>query len=231
MRISQSWDDGVVDDIRLVALLRQYCATATFNLNPILYRSQRTFSWSNGNKAVWRLGRDELVDVYSGFEIANHSMSHPNLLNLSKKELAYEVLDSRLLLQDWFQQPIRGFCYPFDGYNPTVKEVVRAAGHVYARTIIECESILPPTDPYEFKVSCRFNDPAFWALYQRAKSSDGVFCFWGHSYELANEAMWVALEEKISSISSDPAADWTNIETLFDFRMKSPRVNNYYPVS
>ncbi len=160
MRISQSWDDGVVDDIRLLALLRQHYATVTFNLNPILYRSQRTLSWSNGNRSVWRLGRDELAEVYYSFEIANHSMSHQSLLNLAKKELASEVLDSRLLLQDWFQQPVRGFCYPFGDCNPTVKEAVRAAGHVYARTIIECDSIFPPTDPY-YKVSCMFNDPAF----------------------------------------------------------------------
>ncbi len=44
--------------------------------------------------------------------------------------------------------------------------------------------------------------------------------FWGHSYELASEAMWIALEEKISSISSDPVVDWINIETLFDSSQK-----------
>ena len=82
MKVLQSWDDGVVDDVRLTGLLRRYRARATFNLNPGLHRPGRSFSWRYGYKEVWRLGRDELVEVYAGFEIANHSLTHPNLPDL-----------------------------------------------------------------------------------------------------------------------------------------------------
>ena len=128
MKVVQSWDDGVVDDIRLADLLRRRQASATFNLNPGLHQAGRSLSWCYGDKEVWRLGRDELVEVYAGFEIANHSLSHPNLPDLSPADLEREVRDSRRILQAWFQQPVRGFCYPFGGLNPAVKEVVRAAG-------------------------------------------------------------------------------------------------------
>jgi hypothetical protein len=67
MRVVQSWDDGVVDDVRLTELLRRYQPTATFNLNPGLHQRQRSFSWRYGDKEVWRLGVDELVEVYAGF--------------------------------------------------------------------------------------------------------------------------------------------------------------------
>jgi peptidoglycan/xylan/chitin deacetylase (PgdA/CDA1 family) len=80
MKVVQSWDDGVVDDIRLADLLRRHQASATFNLNPGLHHAGRSFSWRYGDKEVWRLGRDELVEIYAGFEIANHSLNHPNLL-------------------------------------------------------------------------------------------------------------------------------------------------------
>jgi hypothetical protein len=136
------------------------------------------------------------------------------LPDLSPVELEREVRDSRRILQDWFQQPVRGFCYPFGGVNPAVKEAVRAAGHVCARTVNEVAPVFPPTDPFEFGVSCRFVDPAFWSRYEQAKTS-GVFCFWGHSYELTTEAMWADLEEKIARIAADPAVEWANIETLF----------------
>ena len=215
MRVAQSWDDGVVDDIRLIELLRRHHAKATFNLNPGLHHGQRTFSWRYGDKEVWRLGREELPDLYAGFEIANHSFSHPNLPGLSPADLAHEVQDSRTRLQDWFQQPIHGFCYPFGGFDPTVKAAVRQAGHRYARTVTEVETVFPPTDPLEFGVSCRFTDPLFWDHYEHAKASNGVFLFWGHSYELINEAMWADLEHKIAAIGADPGAEWVHLETLF----------------
>ncbi len=96
-----------------------------------------------------------------------------------------------------------------------VKEAVRAAGHVYARTVTEHEPIVPWADPFEFGVSCRFADPLFWTRYEHAKASDGVFCFWGHSYELIDEAMWADLADKIARIGADPAAEWASIEALF----------------
>lgn len=215
VRVAQSWDDGVVDDCRLTELLRRYEATATFNLNPGLHQPQRAFSWQYGEKAVWRLGRDELANVYAGFEIANHSLTHPNLPDLSPADLAWEIGESRRLLQEWFRQPVRGFCYPFGTFNPAVKEAVRAAGHTYARTVAEYDSVFPPSDPLEFGVSCRWNDPDFWARYEHARGTDGVFLFWGHSYELLDEAMWTELEQKIAVISADPAAQWVNLESLF----------------
>jgi peptidoglycan/xylan/chitin deacetylase (PgdA/CDA1 family) len=215
MKVLQSWDDGVVDDIRLTGLLRRYRARATFNLNPGLHRPGRSFSWRYGDKEVWRLGRDELVDVYTGFEIASHSLTHPNLPDLSPEALDWEIRESRRRLQDWFQQPVRGFCYPFGGFNPAVKDAIRAAGHGYARTVAEVEPLFPPADPLELGVSCRFNDAAFWTRYQRARAADGVFLFWGHSYELVDEAMWADLEDKIARISADPAVEWASIETLF----------------
>lgn len=220
MKIIQSWDDGVVDDIRLTELLRRHGAKAAFNLNPGLHQNQRAFGWRHGDKEVWRLGRDELVDVYAGFEIANHSLTHPNLPDLSPADLEREVRDSRYILQDWFQQPVRGFCYPFGGFNATVKAAVRAAGHVYARSVAEGDPVFPPPDPLEFGANCRFADPAFWTRYERAKAMKGVFFFWGHSYELVNEAMWVDLEDKIARIGADPVTEWASIEALFEVQVK-----------
>lgn len=215
MKIVQSWDDGVIDDVRLTELLRRYQATATFNLNPGLHQFNRSFSWRYGDKDVWRLGRDELADIYTGFEIANHSLTHPYLPDLAPMDLTREVRDSRLILQDWFQQPVRGFCYPFGGFNATVKEAIHNAGHLYARTVAETDPVFPPADPLEFGTNCRFSDPEFWIRYERVKAVNSVFFFWGHSYELTSEAMWIDLEDKIARISTDLVAEWVSLEALF----------------
>ena len=215
MKVVQSWDDGVVDDARLTDLLRRYRATATFNLNPGLHQPQRSFSWRYGDKEVGRWGQDELVAVYAGFEIANHSLTHAFLPDLSPVDLRREVHESRLILQEWFRQPVRGFCYPFGGFNAAVKEAIHVAGHCYARTVSELDPVFPPADPLEFGAHCRFADPDFWNRYQSVRAASGVFFFWGHSYELISEAMWADLEEKIARISADPDAEWVNLETLF----------------
>ncbi len=216
MKVVQSWDDGVVDDIRLVELLRRYEAKAAFNLNPGLYQSQRSFGWQYGDKDVWRLSRHEITEIYTGFEITNHSGTHPNLPDLPAAALEQEVRDSRHRLQDWFQQPVRGFCYPFGSFNPMVKNAVCEAGHGYARTVKECEQPFPAIDPFELAVSCRFAAPDFWSRYEQTKATGGVFLFWGHSYELINEPMWADLENKITRISADPAAEWVDLDTLFN---------------
>lgn len=215
MWVAQSWDDGVVDDVRLTDLLRSHAAPATFNLNLGLHQRQRAYSWKYGDKEVWRLGKDELAGVYAGFSIANHSLTHPCLSDLTTVDLQREVAESRRLLQDFLQQPVRGFCYPFGAFTPAVKEVVRAAGHIYARTIIECDALLPIADSLELGVSCRFNDPQFWQRYQQAKTVNSGFLFWGHSYELMSEAMWADLEQKIVAINADSNAEWTHLDAWF----------------
>ncbi len=215
MKVAQSWDDGVVDDVRLTELLRRHQARATFNLNPGLFQRQRSFGWMHGDKEVWRLGRDELSTVYAGFEIANHSLNHPNLPDLPPETLDWEIRESRRILQDWFQQPVRWILLSLrrsqsggEGGGARRRPCLRPYRD-------EHEPVFPPADPFEFGVSCRFVSPAFWTRYEQAKIAGGVFCFWGHSYELTSEAMWADLEDKLTRISADPAAEWVNIETLF----------------
>lgn len=215
MWVAQSWDDGVVDDIRLTSLLRGYAAPATFNLNLGLHQQQRSYSWQYGDKEIWRLGLDELVEVYADFSIANHSLTHPYLTDLTMPDLQREIAESRRLLEDLLQQPVRGFCYPFGAYNALVQEVVRNTGHIYARTVIEVETLLPSSDNFAFGVSCWFNHPQFWQRYEQAKAANSGFLFWGHSYELVNESMWAELEHKIAAISSDPSAEWSKLDTWF----------------
>ena len=117
------------------------------------------------------------MEICVGFGIANHSLNHPYLPDLSPTALEREMRDSRRILQDWFQQPVRGFCYPFGGVNQVVKAAVRAAGHIYARTVNEHESLFPSVDLFEFGVSCRFSDLAFWKRYEHAKADNSVFFF------------------------------------------------------
>jgi peptidoglycan-N-acetylglucosamine deacetylase len=215
MKVLQIWDDGLVSDIRLVELLRRYRAKATFCLSPGLYQESRSFGWMHENNEVWRLGIHELADVYRGFEICSHSMTHPYLTDLPGDQLHWELQTSRHVLEHIFQKPVTGFCYPFNAYNDFVKDGLRAAGYKWARGNRHVENAFPPIDPLEFHPCCHFLDRNFRDKYDRQKQSGNVFFFWGHSCELMDEAMWENLERMINGISSAPDAEWGCVGDLF----------------
>lgn len=215
MKILQCWDDGVVSDVRLVELLRRYGVKATFCLNPGLCQKERSFGWLHGDREVRRLGIHELERVYDGFEISNHSMTHPYLTGLSKSRLDWEIHAGRDLLEKIFKKPIRGFCYPFNTYDDFVLQAVRSAGCAWARGGRNGEGVFPPSDPLMFTPHCHFLDPEFDRKFDKAKGTDEVFFFWGHSYEFGSETLWKNFESWIQVISLDKSMEWSFIDDLF----------------
>ncbi|MDA3873863.1 MAG: polysaccharide deacetylase family protein [Kiritimatiellae bacterium] len=217
MKIVQCWDDGVDDDIRLTEILRLYGAKATFNLNPATHHSTRQGHFSERyGKRVERLSRPELNSVYEGFTIANHSMSHPRPLQIALEEWRREVFDARKQLQDWFQQPIHGFAYPYGNHDDATSAVVREAGHCYGRTTLNATPCFPSADLMKQPSDCHFLSEKFWELYDRAKASDcGVFYFWGHSFELCTEDQWAVFDAQIKRITDDPEAEWAELTDVF----------------
>ena len=215
MRVVQCWDDGVTADVRLVEILRKYNAKATFNLNAALHETNRKPGWIHQGTEVGRLGWNEMKELYQGFQIANHSLTHPRLEQIPVEAARQDIAEGRARLQQFFGQPVLGFAYPFGSYNEAVMEAIRAAGHVYARTTRNVEQPFPPENAMAFHPCCHFCAPDFWARYQKARSG-GVFYFWGHSYEMITEAMWDDFEDKIRRISADTQSCWSNVVDLFE---------------
>lgn len=217
MRIVQCWDDGVVDDVRLIAILRRHGAKASFNLNLGTQPAARRASWVyRGVKEVWKLGKDELRDVYAGFTIANHSAKHLKLHEVPLPQAVEDIRVGRELLEQFFGCPVTGFAYPFGTHNEAVRQAVRAAGHVYARTTQAVDGAFPPADPMAFHPNCHYGVADFWQRVERVQARpDGVFYFWGHSYELISDADWQAMDEKIARLSALPGAVWCDLPALF----------------
>jgi peptidoglycan-N-acetylglucosamine deacetylase len=216
MRICQCWDDGVVDDIRVCEVLRRHGATGTFNLNAGLHREERFESWKyQGRKAVWKLALGELVHTYRGFLVANHSLTHPHPTKLDDAALTREIAEGKSALEAIFGYEVQGFAYPFGDHDERVCHAVRAAGHVYARTCANTEQVLPCADPMRLASSCHFHAADFWERYARVRAADGVFYFWGHSYEIISEDDWWAFDQQIARISADPQAEWVELPSLF----------------
>ena len=214
LTVVQCWDDGVTTDIRLIEVLRRYGAAASFNLCAGQHRNKRSFGWAHSGTDVYRLGWDEMRDVYQGFTIANHSLNHPRLDQINPEQAEREIREGRERLEQFFGKPVSGFSYPFGAYNETVMSLVRNAGHVYARTCESADCSFPPKDAMRFHPSCHFLAPGFWQKYELAKQY-GVFYFWGHSYEMVTDVMWERFERTIERISADPDSLWGEVPGLF----------------
>lgn len=126
-----------------------------------------------------------------------------------------EIREGREQLQELFGAPVLGFAYPFGSYNRAVQDAIREAGHVYARTVENVPNVWPPADPMAFAPSRHFAAPDFWEEFERVKAADGVFYFWGHSYEVVGDEEWAAMEARIARLSADPEVEWVDLPSLF----------------
>ncbi|HWL51657.1 MAG TPA: polysaccharide deacetylase family protein [Chthoniobacteraceae bacterium] len=214
MKIAQCWDDGVHDDIRVIEILQRHGAKATFNLNAGKHHARRVGHWKERfQKEVQHLALPELRSVYDGFLIANHTFSHPRLTQLPLEAAREEIRTGKDALEQIFGYEITGFTYPFGDYNDAVEALVQEAGHLYARTTKTIDRITPGERPMAFHPNCHFRLDDFWSRFEAVQREDGVFYFWGHSYELCTEEQWRTFDEQIRRLSQ--AGEWIDLPELF----------------
>jgi len=72
--------------------------------------------------------------VRRGWEIDDHSLTHPDLTTLDSAGLHREIVVSRRILRRLSGQPVSFFCYPAGSYDARVVRAVRAAGFAGATT-------------------------------------------------------------------------------------------------
>jgi peptidoglycan-N-acetylglucosamine deacetylase len=217
MRVMQCWDDGDVDDIRLVRILRKHGARATFNINPGGWQSKRRMAHRfKGEYDVYRLTLEEMPQVYEGFRIGGHTMTHPLLDAIDPAWALTELAECKKYIETHFGQASCGMAYPCGAYSDAVKELVRKAGYLYSRTTKNVDRDLNVNDPMALHTNCHFLAPDFWKKFDAVKTVDGDFYFWGHTFELmGNEERWQELDAKIGRLSDDPATEWIDVMDLF----------------
>jgi peptidoglycan-N-acetylglucosamine deacetylase len=131
-----SWDDGHPLDLRIAELLVEYGFRGTFYV-PRRNREGRSV-----------LSRRELALLGSQFEIGGHSYDHVRLTELPREQAADQVHKIKAALEDELGRAIDGFCYPGGAHDAAIREIVRAAGFRYARTI-ENLWLAGPADPFQ----------------------------------------------------------------------------------
>jgi peptidoglycan/xylan/chitin deacetylase (PgdA/CDA1 family) len=76
------------------------------------------------------MGWDELRGLGErGVEVGSHTVSHPHLPRLTDEELARELVDSRIRLEDELGRRCALLAYPFGDEDRRVQEAARRAGY------------------------------------------------------------------------------------------------------
>lgn len=65
----------------------------------------------------------------AGHRIGSHSLSHPYLTRLSRRDAREEIASSKKKLEDTFGIAVDDFCYPYGNWNETVRDLVIEAGY------------------------------------------------------------------------------------------------------
>jgi peptidoglycan-N-acetylglucosamine deacetylase len=122
--VTMSWDDGHPLDIRLAEMLDRYHMLGTFYI-PLSYDKFPL------------MAREEMRTLRAmGMEIGSHTLTHPDLTKLSKKQTLHELVEAKQKLEDIVGEQVVSFCYPAGKFNPMVRSAVIEAEYKLARTTL-----------------------------------------------------------------------------------------------
>ena len=174
--VTFSFDDGVIQDKRLVELLKKYNIKATFNLNS--NRSNIVWELNFPNYGLFKhttLNKEEWIKLYEGFEVAGHSLTHPDLIPLNDEEIIRQVKEDNLALEKMFGYPIYGFAYPGGAPNADdrVANIIKNNTNVkYARIYETTHNFDLQENLYLFKGTIQWLEPEFESLVERCCGLD-----------------------------------------------------------
>ncbi len=221
--LTLSYDDAVVQDIRLIGLMNQYGLKGTFNINTGCYYPADK---ERKPSSHMRMRLSEALDLYpgSGQEVAVHALTHPHLEWLSATDVLTEVLEDRKNIERHYGTLARGMAYPYGTYNDAVVDALDKCGICYSRTTKSTENFNFPDNWLTLHPTCHHDNPKLMELARqfseeqpRNATACWMFYLWGHSYEFANNDNWNVIEEFAQYIGGREDIWYaTNIE-IYDY--------------
>ena len=220
--LTLSYDDGVVQDIRLIQILDKYGLKSTFNINTGCYFPEGV----QRERYYGRMKLSEARALYkdSHHEVAVHSLTHPFLESLKKPHVLVEILEDRKNIENQYGTLARGMAYPFGTYNDMVVEALEACDICYSRTTKTTESFKFPENWLTLHPTCHHKNPKLMELAKkfveekpRYTAQNWMFYLWGHAYEFDNDDNWNVIEE-FAAYTGGKDDIWyaTNIE-IYDY--------------
>ena len=217
-----SYDDGVVQDRRLIALLDKYGLKATFNLSSGWLGKTHHFQFKGVEFVHQKVEREEVPTLYRNHEVAAHTLTHPKLTSLSGEEIILQVEQDRKDLSSLVGYEVVGMAYPgaTNNHDEHTERIIRAhTGIRYCRTVDSTHAFELPDNLYTLCPTVHHLESNTRELCEQfvALKTDRpqLLYIWGHSYELDLEDKWQALEALFCLLSGrDDIVYGTNREIL-----------------
>ena len=196
--LTLSYDDGVIQDKRLVGILDKHGIKGTFNINTGLYYKGDT------DPERGRMTHKSTIELFknSPHEVAVHAYTHPHLELVDSANIIAEIIEDRKNIEKDYGVITRGMAYPFGTYNDNVVETLEKCGIVYSRTVYSKHNFQFPENWLTLHPTCHHKDPklmelAKWFVEKPTErcGNPEMFYLWGHSYEFDDDDNWNVIEE------------------------------------
>jgi peptidoglycan/xylan/chitin deacetylase (PgdA/CDA1 family) len=227
--LTLSYDDGKIEDYRLLELFKKYNIKATFNLNSSIKDSKH-------------IPQNEWRELYKDHEVAVHTMTHPTMERCSTYQICEELIEDKNNLEHIMGRPVRGLAFPNGSYNEEIINMAKSLGFKYARVAgdkyanicsakffaKEAEGPIllgdetgfgMPQDFMHWLPTCHHNHHLVSLGKDFTELSKKQYLYmmyvWGHSFEFERNNNWEVMEEFCKIISNrDDIWYATNIEVV-----------------
>lgn len=186
--ITFSFDDGVLQDKKIIDILNRYNLKATFNLNSGRFGQSFPLVWDGVNVERIIITAEKVKETYSGHEVAVHTVSHARLKSLSDDEIVREIVEDIQNLEKLVGYSVRGMAYPCNEVDDRVLNVIRERTPIkFSRTTEATHSLSLQNNLLRFNPSCRVFDDDMYNLADEIINYKGdspkLLYLWAHCYE------------------------------------------------
>lgn len=129
-----TFDDGFADFYtHALPILKQHHFTATLYVTTGYVNDTSRWLRREGETTRCMLTWEQLIEInQSGIECGAHSHTHPQLDTVPLIMARYEIMGSKMILEQHLNQRIATFAYPYGYYTATTQKLVREAGYTSA---------------------------------------------------------------------------------------------------
>ncbi|MDE2235130.1 MAG: polysaccharide deacetylase family protein [Gammaproteobacteria bacterium] len=107
----------------------------------------------------------------AGHDIGSHSLTHPHLTRIGRRQAREEIHASKRILEDLFGRAIDYFCYPYGDWNEEISELVKGAGYRAAFTTTAGINT-PGQSPFALKrLTARYPSRSLKAVWSRMRTA------------------------------------------------------------
>ena len=217
-----SYDDGLVEDSKLIKLFDANNIIGTFNLNSGLLSTQQHWPQDNGPDIISTyVSKDSLLLIYKNHEIAAHGLTHQDFKNISDDEILKEVNTDISNLNKLTNRKIVSMTYPFGNSNHHIAELISNSGLTNARTVSDTYTFdLPDTfllwhpTCHDSKAMDLVND---YLTLNNNKLS--LFYVWGHSWEFNDPKRWASINEFCQKIGNQKDIWYVGCGDYIDYQI------------